>query len=68
MASELPKVQEAVRESRKTIASTRETLDAALERRVEAERLLKDLPEQAARLAEALPALTADLARGLRGD
>ena len=66
LAVELPKVQEAVRESRRTIASTRQALESALERRAEAEELLKELPEQAARLAEALPDLAADLARGLR--
>ncbi|HEX8203957.1 MAG TPA: hypothetical protein VF590_26010, partial [Isosphaeraceae bacterium] len=66
LAAELPQVQTAIGESRRALAATRQTLAAALQNQGEAERLLKDLPEQAAQLEEALPRLTADLAAALR--
>ena len=67
LARELPKVQAAVAESRRTVGATRRALAAALGRQGEAERLLRQMPEQAARLGEELPRLTGDLARALRG-
>jgi hypothetical protein len=67
LAKELPQLQAAVAESRQTVGATRRALAAALEQQEEAERLLRQLPEQAARLGEELPRLTGDLAVALRG-
>jgi chromosome segregation ATPase len=67
LAEELPKIQAAVAEGRKSIGVTRATLAGALGRQAEAERLLAEIPEQSARLAEDLPRLAADLTRALRG-
>ena len=66
LAVELPKMQAAVADSRRTIAATRSALGVALERREEVERLLAEMPAQSARLAEELPGLTAGLASALR--
>jgi hypothetical protein len=67
LAKELPQIQAAVAESRQTVGATRRALTAALERQEQAERLLRQLPEQVARLGEELPRLTGDLAVALRG-
>lgn len=66
LAAELPKVQSAVSESRKAVAATRKTLADALRHQGEVERLLKDMPGQADRLAEELPRLTGGLSKALR--
>jgi len=67
LSNELPKIQAAVAESRRTVGATRKALAAALERQGEVERLLRQMPEQAARLGEELPRLTGGLAQALRG-
>ena len=67
LSKELPKIQAAVLESRKTIGATRKGLAVALARQAEVERLSADLPDRVARLAEELPRLTADLSKALRG-
>jgi hypothetical protein len=67
LADELPRIQVAVAEGRKSIAATRTTLAGALGRQTEVERLLAEMPEQAARLAEELPRLTGELSRAIRG-
>jgi hypothetical protein len=66
LSGELPKVQAAVAESRKALGATRTTLAVALQRQDEVERLLKEMPAHAARLAEELPRLTDDLSAALR--
>jgi len=67
LATELPKIQAAVAESRRTVGATRKALATALERQGQVERLLRQMPEQAARLGEELPRLTGGLAEALRG-
>ena len=67
LSKELPRIQAAVLESRKTIGATRKGLAVALARQAEVERLSADLPAQVARLAEELPRLTEDLSKALRG-
>lgn len=66
LSTELPEIQAAVAESRRTVGATRKALAAALERQGEIERTMRQMPEQAARLGEELPRLTGDLARALR--
>ena len=66
LSRELPRVQAAVAESRKALGATRKSLAAALTHQTEVDRLLKEMPDQADRLAGALPALTAGLAKALR--
>jgi ABC-type transporter Mla subunit MlaD len=67
LARELPKVQAAVAESRKSVGATRKALAGALARQEEVERLLAEMPAQAARLVEELPRMTGDLSLALRG-
>jgi hypothetical protein len=67
VSAELPRIQAAVVESRRTVGATRRALAVALGHQAEAEHLLRQMPEQAARLGEELPRLTGDLARSLRG-
>jgi ABC-type transporter Mla subunit MlaD len=67
LSKELPRVQAAVDESRRTVGATRQALAAALERQGEVERLMRQVPEQAARLGDESPRLTRDLAAALRG-
>lgn len=66
LSRELPRVQAAVAESRTALGATRKGLAAALTHQGEVDRLLKDLPEQADRLASTLPAFAEDLSRALR--
>jgi hypothetical protein len=65
-AADLPRFREAVAESGKIIDKLREALGVALEQQDKLEPVLRDVPTQAARLAEDLPRLTGDLARILR--
>ncbi len=67
LAEELPRVQAAVAEGRKSVGATRKALASALGRQDEIERLLAEMPAQAARLGDELPRLTGELARALRG-
>jgi hypothetical protein len=67
LAAELPRLRETLDQSRKVAEKTREAMAAALKQRDEVEPLLKQVPEQAAFLAEQLPRLGADLASVLRG-
>jgi uncharacterized phage infection (PIP) family protein YhgE len=66
LAAELPKLRESLDESRKVADRSREALAAALKQQDKVEPLLKNVPEQAARLADELPKLGADLSRVLR--
>src|SRR5262249_1164300 len=66
LATELPRLRETLEESRKVAERTREAMAVALKQREQVEPLLKQVPEQAALLAEQLPRLGADLARVLR--
>jgi len=63
---ELPHLRETLDESRKVADKTREAMAVALEQREKVEPLLKQVPEQAALLAEQLPRLGADLSKVLR--
>jgi ABC-type transporter Mla subunit MlaD len=67
LSTELPRIQDAVAESRRSVGATRQGLATVLERQGEVERLLRQMPEQAARLGEELPRMTGDLAVALRG-
>jgi len=66
LSRELPRVQAAVVESRKALGATRKTMAAALSRQDEVDRLLKEMPAQADRLAAELPKLTGGLTKALR--
>lgn len=66
LAGELPRIRAALDESRKVVDTTRAALATALQQQDKVEPLLRDIPEQAARLAEELPKLGGDLARILR--
>jgi hypothetical protein len=66
LSRELPKVQAAMAESRKIVAASRKSMAIALRRQEEVEPLLKDMSEQATRLAEELPRITGDLSGALR--
>jgi len=66
LSRELPGIQAAVAESRKALGATRRGLAAALTHQAEVDRLLKEMPGQADRLASALPVLTGDLSKALR--
>ncbi len=63
---DLPKLHESLNESRKVAEATRDALGPALRQQDQAEGLLKDAPEHAARLADELPKLSADLSKVLR--
>jgi uncharacterized phage infection (PIP) family protein YhgE len=66
LSAELPKLRDTLDESRKVAEKTRAAMAAALKQRDQVEPLLKEVPEQAARMAEELPKLGADLAKVLR--
>ncbi|HJT78221.1 MAG TPA: hypothetical protein VJ739_13540 [Gemmataceae bacterium] len=66
LATQLPKLRESLEESRKVADRSREALASALRQQDKVEPLLKNVPEQAARLADELPRLGSDLARILR--
>jgi hypothetical protein len=67
LSKELPRIQAAVAESRRTVGATRRALAVALERQGEIERSLQQMREQSADLGEELPRLTEGLAHALRG-
>ncbi len=66
LEADLPKLRSSLDESRKMADHTRQALAVALTQQSKIEKLLKDVPEHGARLAEELPKLTADLSRILR--
>jgi uncharacterized phage infection (PIP) family protein YhgE len=66
ITTELPKLRTTLQESRKVADSTRLAMAAALKQRDKVEPLLKEIPEQASRMAEELPKLGTDLAKVLR--
>jgi|GEM_PF-1791201 len=66
LSKDLPKLRQALHESRKVVGSTREALAAALEQQDKVEALLQSMPKYAARLADQLPQLTDSLAKILR--
>lgn len=66
LGKELPQLRASLDESRKVVARTREALGLALEQQDKIEPLLRDAPEHAAKLAEALPRAGQDLAKMLR--
>ncbi len=63
---DLPKLQESLKESRTVAKTTWDALGTALRQQDQAEELLKDAPEHAARLADELPKLSSDLSKVLR--
>jgi uncharacterized phage infection (PIP) family protein YhgE len=66
LSAELPKMRDTLDESRKVAEKAREAMATALKQRDQIEPLLKQVPEQAAALAEQLPRLGSDLAKVLR--
>ncbi|HTU91597.1 MAG TPA: hypothetical protein VMF69_16055 [Gemmataceae bacterium] len=66
LSKDLPTLRQALQESRKAAAATRETLAAALKQQDKVEGLLKSVPENAARLTDQLPQLANSLAAILR--
>src|SRR5262249_37145123 len=66
LAQDLPKLRASLDDSRQIVEKTRAALATALKQQDKLEPLLKDMPAQAARLAEELPRLGGDLARILR--
>ncbi len=66
LSKDMPKLRQALEESRKATRSTRETLENALQQQDKIEALLKSVPENAARLTDQLPQLADSLARILR--
>ena len=67
IANELPKILGSLEDGRRGLSATRKTLAVALGRREEIERILAELPADAAVLASSLPVLCDDLAAVLRG-
>jgi chromosome segregation ATPase len=66
LAKDLPRLRQALEESRKVSAKTREALGKAIKEQEQLEGLLKSIPGHTARLAQELPALTSDLSKVLR--
>jgi hypothetical protein len=66
LRNELPRLRESVEQSRKIALATRDALGGALKQQAQIEPLLRSVPEHAARLAEELPQVGAELARVLR--
>ncbi len=66
LSKDLPKLRQALEESRKAAGSTREALAVALKQQDQVEALLKSVPEHAARLTDQLPQLADSLAKILR--
>jgi DNA repair ATPase RecN len=66
MSAELPKLRDTLDESRKVAERARLAMAVALKQRDQVEPLLKQVPEQAALLAEQLPRLGTDLVKVLR--
>jgi ABC-type transporter Mla subunit MlaD len=66
LEADLPGLRASLEESRKVADRTREALGVALKQQDKVEALLKDLPQQTARLADELPKLGGGLARILR--
>src|SRR5262245_53897039 len=65
-AASLPQLQKSLEESRKAVKQTRDALGRAIKDQDKLEAVLKTMPQNTARLAAELPALTADLTRVLR--
>jgi uncharacterized phage infection (PIP) family protein YhgE len=63
---DLPRIRKSIDQTRKAAQATRDALGQALKHQDKIEPLLKNVPEHAARLADELPQLGADLARVLR--
>jgi DNA repair exonuclease SbcCD ATPase subunit len=66
MAKNLPELHDSIAATQKVIEGTRKTLELALKQQGAVEPLLKQLPQQAAQLAEDLPKLGQDLAMILK--
>lgn len=66
LSRDLPKLRQALEESRKAAGTTREALANALKQQDKVEALLKSVPEHAAHLTEQLPQLADSLAKILR--
>jgi DNA repair ATPase RecN len=66
LTRDLPKLREALAESRKVATATRDALGTALKQQEKLDSLLKSAPETASALAERLPRLTESLTRILR--
>lgn len=66
LSRDLPVIKDSLEQSRKTLSSTRSALRLALERRDKLDPLLRDTPERARKLSEALPKISASFAESLR--
>lgn len=66
LSKDLPKLRQALIDSRKAAAATREALASALKQQDKVEGLLKSVPENAARLTDQLPQLADSLSKILR--
>jgi chromosome segregation ATPase len=66
LSKDLPKLRQSLEESRKAATATRDALAVALKQQDKVERLLKSVPQHAARLAEQLPELSSSLTKILR--
>ncbi|MHB1426740.1 MAG: hypothetical protein ACYC3I_26590 [Gemmataceae bacterium] len=66
LANDLPKLRQALEESRKAAGATREALAIALKQQDKIEALLKSVPDYAAQLTEQLPLLADSLSKILR--
>src|SRR5205814_2103625 len=63
LGGDLPKLRDSLDESRKVAEATRAALGLALDHQDAVEALLKDVPQQAARLADELPRLGSELSK-----
>jgi Sec-independent protein translocase protein TatA len=66
IAKELPAVRKSLEESRKVVSQTRSVLGQTLKQQDKLERLLRDIPDRTAKLADDLPRLARELAKLLR--
>jgi chromosome segregation ATPase len=66
LTRDLPRLRDALAESRRVVTTTRDALATALGQQDKVEALMKHAPEHAARLAEEMPRLATALARVLR--
>ncbi|HEY7313371.1 MAG TPA: hypothetical protein VH643_28740 [Gemmataceae bacterium] len=66
LSKDLPKLRQSLEESRKAALTTRDALATALKQQDKVEALLRNVPENAARLADQLPDLASSLSKILR--
>jgi hypothetical protein len=66
LSREVPKLRASLEGGREVVAATKASLDQALKQEDKLGALVKNVPQHTARLAQELPALSADLAKVLR--